>query len=71
MPTPWLMPSQGAGTLNSAGVPPAAHIPSLTYCANSPKALCAGFTSVAELTTPMMGFLRSLVRYPQAFINPT
>ena len=30
IPSPCAMPSQGAGTLNSAGVPPAAQMPSLT-----------------------------------------
>ena len=30
IPMSWAMPSQGAGTVNSAGVPPAAHTPSFT-----------------------------------------
>ena len=57
----WAMPSQGAGTVNSAGAPPAAQTPSLTYWASSFKGLCPGLTSFQELTMPMMGFLKVLV----------
>src|SRR5208283_2858124 len=52
---PSVMPSHGAGTLNSNGNPPAAWIPSLTRWAIVFKCMWPGLISVKELAIPIMG----------------
>ena len=64
---PIVMPSEIAIVLNSIGVPPAARMPSLTFCASARRWKLQGIVSIQVEATPMIGLDSASSSKPMPF----
>ena len=61
---PIVIPSEIAIVLSSIGVPPAARMPSLTFCASARRWKLQGIVSIQVEATPMIGFASASASKP-------